>query len=48
MTRYDAAKDAKLTSSYLLLKNNELEPIAIVYIPLYHNESAYLDVFISM
>lgn len=44
MTRYDAAKDAKLTSSYLLLKNNELEPIGIVYIPLYHNESAYLDV----
>ncbi|OCA78620.1 two-component sensor histidine kinase [Chryseobacterium contaminans] len=44
MTRYDAAKDAKLTSSYLLLKNNELEPIGIVYIPLYHNESAYLEV----
>ncbi|QBJ86854.1 sensor histidine kinase [Chryseobacterium gleum] len=44
LTRYDAAKDAKLTSSYLLLKNNELEPIGIVYIPLYHNESAYLDV----
>ncbi|AZB00387.1 sensor histidine kinase [Chryseobacterium joostei] len=44
MTRYDAAKDAKLTSSYLLLKNNELEPIGVVYIPLYHNESAYLDV----
>jgi hypothetical protein len=38
----------QLTSSYLLLKNNELEPIGIVYIPLYHNESAYLDVFISM
>lgn len=44
LTRYDTAKDAKLTSSYLLLKNNELEPIGIVYIPLYHNESAYLDV----
>ncbi|AKK72171.1 histidine kinase [Chryseobacterium sp. P1-3] len=44
MTSYDAAKDARLTSSYLLLKNNELEPIGIVYIPLYHNESAYLDV----
>lgn len=41
---YDASKDAVLTSSYLLLKNNDLEPIAIVYIPLYHNESAYLDV----
>lgn len=44
MTRYDSSKDAKLTSSYLLLKNNELEPIGVVYIPLYHNESAYLDV----
>lgn len=41
---YDAAKDAGRTSSYLILKNNELEPIAIVYIPLYHNESAYLEV----
>ncbi|WES95944.1 sensor histidine kinase [Chryseobacterium arthrosphaerae] len=44
MTMYDAAKDAKLTSSYLLLKNNELKPIGVVYIPLYHNESAYLEV----
>ncbi|PIF47686.1 signal transduction histidine kinase [Chryseobacterium sp. 52] len=41
---YDKAKDAVFTSSYLVLKNNELEPIGIVYIPLYHNESAYLDV----
>lgn len=41
---YDKKKDAGRTSSYLLLKNNELEPIGIVYIPLYHNESAYLDV----
>ncbi len=40
---YDADKDAVLTSSYLLLKNNDLEPIAIVYIPLYHDESAYFD-----
>ncbi|SEW48822.1 Signal transduction histidine kinase [Chryseobacterium wanjuense] len=41
---YDASKDSVLTSSYLLLKNNDLEPIAIVYIPLYHNESAYFEV----
>jgi two-component system, NtrC family, nitrogen regulation sensor histidine kinase NtrY len=41
---YDSAKDAVLTSSYLLLKNNDLEPIAIVYIPLYHNESAYFGI----
>ncbi|PTT72079.1 two-component sensor histidine kinase [Chryseobacterium sp. HMWF001] len=41
---YDATKDAVLTSSYLLLRNNDLEPIGIVYIPLYHDEAAYFDV----
>lgn len=41
---YDQAKDAVFTSSYLVLKNNVLDPIGIVYIPLYHNESAYLSV----
>ncbi|CAD7808868.1 Sensor protein ZraS [Chryseobacterium aquaeductus] len=41
---YDASKDAVFTSSYLVLKNNMLEPVGIIYIPLYHNESAYLDV----
>ncbi|MDF2552960.1 MAG: sensor histidine kinase [Chryseobacterium sp.] len=40
----DESKDAVFTSSYLLLKNNMLEPVGIIYIPLYHNESAYLDV----
>ncbi len=41
---YDTSKDAVLTSSYLLLKNNMWEPIGIIYIPLYHDESAYLEV----
>jgi len=41
---YDASKDAVYTSSYLVLKNNMWEPIGIIYIPLYHNESAYMDV----
>lgn len=41
---YDASKDAVYTSSYLLLQNNNLQPVAIIYIPLYHNESSYLDV----
>jgi nitrogen fixation/metabolism regulation signal transduction histidine kinase len=36
-------KDAVLTS-YLLLRNNDFEPIGIVYIPLYHDEAAYFDV----
>jgi len=40
----DVSKDAVFTSSYLLLKNNMLEPVGIIYIPLYHDESAYLDV----
>lgn len=40
----DESKDAVFTSSYLLLKNNMLEPVGIIYIPLYHDESAYLDV----
>ena len=41
---YDEKKDAVFTSSYLLLKNNMLEPVGIIYIPLYHNESEYMDV----
>lgn len=41
---YDATKDAVYTSSYLVLKNNMWEPIGIIYIPLYHNESAYMQV----
>jgi len=41
---YDQSKDAVFTSSYILLRNYVLEPIGIVYIPLYHNESAYLEV----
>lgn len=41
---YDAGKDAVFTSSYMLLQNNDLQPVGIMYIPLYHNESAYLDV----
>ncbi|MDR6517006.1 HAMP domain-containing sensor histidine kinase [Chryseobacterium camelliae] len=41
---YDRVKDVSLTSSYLILKNNELQPIAIIYIPLYHDESAYMNI----
>ncbi|WP_435525822.1 hypothetical protein [Chryseobacterium indoltheticum] len=41
---YDASKDAVYTSSYLVLKNNMWEPVGIIYIPLYHNESAYMEV----
>ncbi|CAA7194786.1 sensor histidine kinase [Chryseobacterium nematophagum] len=41
---YDQSKEAVFTSSYLVLKNNVLEPIGVVYIPLYHNESANFEV----
>lgn len=44
-TNYDEKMDAKVTSSYMVLKNNMLENIGYVYFPYYHNESAYLDVF---
>ncbi|WP_027376743.1 sensor histidine kinase [Kaistella palustris] len=42
---YDKKTDANVTSSYMLLKNNMLEPIAIVYFPFYHNDSSYFNVF---
>ena len=42
---YDRKTDANVTSSYMILKNNMLEPIAIVYFPYYHNDSSYISVF---
>lgn len=42
---YDKKTEANVTSSYMILKNNMLEPIAIVYFPYYHNDSSYVDVF---
>ena len=41
---YDPTLDANLVSSYMVLKNNTLEPIGIVYFPFYHSDSAYLSV----
>lgn len=41
---FDEKTESTVTSSYMILKNNMLEPIAIVYFPYYHNESVYLDV----
>ena len=41
---YDAQIDANKTSSYSILKNNTLDPIGVVYLPYYHNDSAYLSV----
>lgn len=42
---YDPSTESTKTSSYIVLNNNMLEPIAIVHLPLYHNDSAYLEVF---
>lgn len=42
---FDAKINANVTSSYIVLKNNMLEPIAIVYLPFYHNDSSYFEVF---
>lgn len=42
---YDSKTKSTITSSYLLLKNNMLQPIAVVYFPYYHNDSVYFDVF---
>ncbi|MCQ4036080.1 sensor histidine kinase [Kaistella montana] len=43
--KYDDKTGSNLTSSYMILKNNMLEPIAIVYFPYYHNDGAYFSVF---
>lgn len=43
--KYDKKIEANVTSSYMVLKNNMLEPIAIVYFPYYHNDGSYFSVF---
>ena len=42
---YDKKIGANVSSSYMILKNNMLEPIAIVYFPFYHNDGSYFSVF---
>ncbi|MDO5616039.1 MAG: HAMP domain-containing sensor histidine kinase [Cruoricaptor ignavus] len=42
---YDTRLDSNVMSSYMVLKNNMLEPIGIVYFPYYHSDSAYMNVF---
>jgi two-component system nitrogen regulation sensor histidine kinase NtrY len=42
---HDANNNSIVISSYLVLKNNMLAPIAIVYLPLYHNNSSYYEMF---
>lgn len=41
---FDEKIQSTVISSYQLLRNNMLEPIAIVYFPYYHNDSVYTDV----
>lgn len=42
---YDENLGANVVSSYMLLRNNMLEPIGVVYFPFYHSDSSYMDVF---
>ncbi|MGS0747750.1 ATP-binding protein [Halpernia sp. GG3] len=42
---FDKINNSTSTSSYLVLKNNMLVPIAIVYLPSYHNNTSYYDLF---
>ena len=42
---YDKNTESNVTSSYMILKNNMLEPIGIVYFPYYHNDSSYVTIF---
>lgn len=42
---YDEKVGSTLTSSYMTIRNNMLEPIAIVYFPFYHNEDFYYGAF---
>lgn len=35
---YDKKIRSNVTSSYIIMKNNMLEPIAVVYFPFYHND----------
>lgn len=43
---YEYDEDIKVnkTSSYLLLRDNFLEPLGVVYFPYYHNDEAYLSI----
>lgn len=41
---YDENLKVNKTSSYLLLRDNFLDPIGIVYFPYYHNDGAYLNI----
>lgn len=42
---YDEKIGSTLISSYMIMKNNMLQPIAIVYFPFYHNEDIYFGAF---
>lgn len=44
MEEFDPSVEANRTSSYMILKNNMNEPVAIVYFPFYHDEGASMKV----
>lgn len=44
LEEFDPSVEANRISSYMMLKNNMFEPIAIVYFPFYHDEAANMRV----
>lgn len=44
---FNESNGQDMISSYLLLKNNYLQPIGVVYLPYIHNDDVYLDVFMQ-
>ncbi len=42
---YDDKLNANVVSSFMLLRNNMLEPIGIICFDSYHSDSSYMDVF---
>ena len=45
ISTYNEENGQDMISSYLLLKNNYLQPIGVVYLPYIHNDDVYLGVF---
>ena len=41
LQEFDEEIGSNVTSSYMILKNNMLEPIAVVYFPFYYNDDIY-------
>lgn len=45
IVEYSPKKQANITSSYILLLNHMLDPVAVVYFPFYHDDAVHTAVF---